>query len=403
MNDRVTCEAVMAAFVETDQLGNQQLFDEVAKQLGIPDEVRHASAPVGRAGKRYKLFERQCRWHQQSLRQAGVLERVDRGVWRLSDEARQSLTPAPSKRVLLAFSTELGCALWGNAEDVFGALGEQVTLAFTSPPYPLMKERAYGNVSQDAYVDWLLPILKPIVKCLRPGGSLVVNVGNDIFISGSPARSLWIERLTLAIHDLGMELMERFVWVSNKPPGPVLWASIKRVHHNVAYEHVLWFTNDPHKVIADNRRCLQPHSKEHLKLMHAGGERRRASYAGGAYTLRAGSFGAITPGAIARNVLEIPHKDRDQIPAREYAAAHGLPVHPAQMPVKLAEHFVRFLSEVGDLVVDPFGGTGTTGRAAELHQRRWIVTERCREYLMAGAQRFRASRGFKAAWEEVME
>ena len=53
MNDRVTCEAVMAAFVDTDQLGNQQLFDEVAKQLGIPDEVRHASAPVGRAGKRY--------------------------------------------------------------------------------------------------------------------------------------------------------------------------------------------------------------------------------------------------------------------------------------------------------------------------------------------------------------
>ena len=51
MNDRVTCEAVMAAFVDTDQLGNQQLFDEVAKQLGIPDEVRHASAPVGRAGK----------------------------------------------------------------------------------------------------------------------------------------------------------------------------------------------------------------------------------------------------------------------------------------------------------------------------------------------------------------
>lgn len=44
MNDRVTCEAVMAAFVDTDQLGNQQLFDEVAKQLGIPDEVRHVGA-----------------------------------------------------------------------------------------------------------------------------------------------------------------------------------------------------------------------------------------------------------------------------------------------------------------------------------------------------------------------
>ena len=56
MNDRVTCEAVMAAFVDTDQLGNQQLFDEVAKQLGIrfcrSKGLRLKSACVARLFKR---------------------------------------------------------------------------------------------------------------------------------------------------------------------------------------------------------------------------------------------------------------------------------------------------------------------------------------------------------------
>ena len=67
------------------------------------------------------------------------------------------------------------------------------------------------------------------------------------------------------------------------------------------------------------------------------------------------------------------------------------------MPSKLAEHFVRFLSEVGDLIVDPFGGWATTGRGAELNNRRWLVTERCREYLMAAAQRFAGAPGFQTS------
>ena len=397
---QVSCEHVAAPFVGREQMTNRELFDEIADSLGVPDEVRDERAPVGRSGARHNLFERRVRWHQQSLRRMGVLERVDRGVWRLSAQARAESTVAPRKVVLLAFSTDLGCALWGNAEDVFGGLGEQITLSFASPPYPLTKQRAYGNACEAEYVDWLVPILEPIVKHLRPGGNLVLNLGNDIFVQGSPARSLYIERLTLALHSrLGLALMDRFVWVGNKPPGPVQWASIKRVHHNASYEHVLWFTNDPMNVIADNRRCLRPHSPEHLKLMRAGGERRQATYAGGAYTLRRGSFGKETAGAIARNVLEIPHRDADQRPARAFAAAHGLPPHPAQMPLKLAEHFVRFLSDVGDLVVDPFGGGATTGRAAELNDRRWLVTERCREYLMAAAERFKGARGFTRAWE----
>lgn len=392
-------EAVMAPFVGRDHLTNRQLFEQLALQLNIPESVLNGRAPVGKDGKHHNLFARRVRWHQQTLKRLGVLERVERGTWRLSDKAGKELTPAPRKAVLLAFSTDLGCALWANAEDVFTGLGEQITLAFTSPPYPLAKQRAYGNVNQAAYIDWLLPILEPIVAHLRPGGSVVLNLGNDIFEPGSPARSLYVERLTLALHDnLGLHLMERFVWNNpTKPPGPVRWASIKRVHHNTAYEHVLWFTNDPALVIADNRRCLREHTKEHRRFVESGGVQQYARYADGAYSVRKGSYSVQTEGAIARNVLTIPHRCPDQQPARDFAAAHDLPTHPALMPAKLAEHFVRFLSEMGDLIVDPFGGWATTGRGAELHGRRWLVTERCREYLMAAAQRFRGAPGFQTA------
>lgn len=397
----LSAEAVMAPFVGRDRLTNRELFGQLALQLDLPESVLDARSPVGKSGKECNLFERKVRWHQQTLKHLGVLERVDRGTWRLSGEAQKELTPAPKRSVLLAFSTDLGCALWASAEDVFSGLGEEITLAFTSPPYPLAKQRAYGNVDQSAYIDWLLPIMEPVVKSLRPGGSIVLNVGNDIFMPGSPARSLYVERLTLALHDsLGLHLMERFVWHNpTKPPGPVQWASIKRVHHNTAYEHVLWFTNDPELVLADNRRCLQEHKEKHRRFVESGGVKRYARNTGGAYTLREGSFGAHTEGAIARNVLTIPHRCPDQQPARDFASANGLQAHPALMPVRLAEHFVRFLSETGDLIVDPFGGWATTGRGAELNGRRWLVTERCREYLMAAAQRFRDAPGFYSLME----
>jgi site-specific DNA-methyltransferase (cytosine-N4-specific) len=390
--------AVMAPFVGRDHLSNRELFEQLALSLDIPEPERQARVPVGKSGEVHNLFERKVRWYQQTLKRLGVLERVDRGTWRLSADARQKLTPAPRKAVMLAFSTTLGCALWGNAEDVFSNLGEQVTLAFTSPPYPLARQRSYGGVDRQHYVDWLLQVLEPVVACLRPGGSLVLNLGNDIFEPGSPARSLYIERLTLALHDrLGLHLMDRFVWHNPaKPPGPTQWACMRPLQHVGCYEHVLWFTNDPSRVLSNNRRCLQEHTQRHQRLMRSGGVRESANYADGAYSRRPGNFGGQTEGALPRNVLSIRHNDPSQKTAREFAAQHGLPVHPALMPLKLAEHFVRFLTEEGDLMVDQFAGWATSGLAAELNNRRWVIAERCREYLQVAAERFRGAPGFQA-------
>lgn len=347
---------------------------------------------------------RRCPWMrvrgcQQSLKRLGVLERMDRGKWHLSPKAREKLSPAPRKQVLIAFSTDLGVALWGNAEDVFGRLEDEITLALTSPPYPLAKQRAYGNVDQQAYVDWLCRMLEPVVARLRRGGNLALNLSNDIFEPGSPARSLYLERLTLALHDrLGLSLMDRYVWSNpSKAPGPVQWASLQRIHNNVGWEPVLWFSNDPLNAIADNRRVLLAHGERHQRLVAAGGEKRVAAFSGGAYRLREGSFGKETPGRLARNVLTIGHRDVDQEPAREFARQNGLPEHPAPMPLRLAEFFVNFLSEEGDLVVDLFGGYAATAKAAEQAGRRWLIVERCREYIAAAAERFKACPGYSVA------
>lgn len=385
--------------MEKGSLNNAALYEQLSLDLSLDPAYSESRAPVGRAQKQRNLYQRAVRWHQQTLKRMGVLERMERGQWRMTDKARKELTPAAPKRVLLAFSTDLGCALWGNAEDVFTRLDEDIALCFTSPPYPLAKQRAYGNVTQQAYVDWLVTMMEPIVRRLLPGGNIVLNLSNDIFEPGLPSRSLYLERVTLALHDrLGLHLMERFVWHNpSKPPGPVQWASLKRVQCNVAYEPILWFTNDPKRVIADNRRVLLPHTERHQKLLENGGEAREAVYAGGAYRLRDGSFGQKTEGRIPRNVLMVGHRDTDQEPARRYAKEHGLPAHPAPMPLRVAELIVEFLSEVGQLVVDPFGGSGTTGRAAENKQRRWLISERCREYLASGAERFRKCSGFECA------
>jgi site-specific DNA-methyltransferase (cytosine-N4-specific) len=63
-------------------------------------------------------------------------------------------------------------------------------------------------------------------------------------------------------------------------------------------------------------------------------------------------------------------------------------------PLSIPDFLVRFLSDVGDLVVDPFGGRITTGMAAERNGRRWLVAERVLDYVRAGGERFRDCDGF---------
>lgn len=396
-------QAVSEVFAEGGQMGNATLYRRVANRLGWSREQLEARTPVGRNGKRHSRAKRSVRWVQQTLKQMGLLERAARGVWRLTGEGRKrlQLRRIDAGYVMLACSTDLGVALWAECRTAFSRLEEPVVLALSSPPCPLRRARAYGNPPEHAWVDFICEAIEPVVRKLAPGGSLVLNLGNDVFLEGSPARSLYRERLVLALSErFGLSLMDTMPWVNySKPPGPTQWASIKRVQLNSAWEPIYWFTNDPQRVRADNRRVLEAHTETHQRLVAAGGERRDRTYSDGAHCLRAGtSFSHQTKGRIPRNVRQLGHACGSQRAYKAAARAAGLPVHGAPFPLRLAEFYIRFLTAPGDLVVDPFAGSLTVALAADLLGRHWIATEVIWEYLAGGGLRVDKRPGF--AWSE---
>lgn len=155
-----------------------------------------------------------------------------------------------------------------------------------------------------------------------------------------------------------------------------------------------WLTNDPRSLRSDNRRVLQAHSERHLKLIAQGGEQRHGEFSDGAYCVHPGRFGNQTEGKIPRNVLTFGHSCADQRQYKRDARAAGLPAHGAPMPLSLASFLVEYLSQPGDLIVDPFSGSFTTAKAAELLGRRWLCTEIMVQYVLGAANRFRAFNGF---------
>ncbi|CAB3731001.1 Modification methylase PvuII [Achromobacter xylosoxidans] len=382
-------------------LDNTTLYKRVAERAGVEHEQLAETVTI--KGQLHNVFQRAVRWHQQTLKHLGVLTRdqTSRGVWRFTEGLKNDLHRMQGGVKMVAFSTTLGVAIWGACEDVFPDLDTPIALCMTSVPYFLRKPRAYGNPSDESeYRDFVCRALEPVVQKLLPGGSIVLSITNDAFIPGLPSRSLYRERLLLDLHDrLGLHKMDEFIWHNpSKPPGPVQWASIQRVHLNTAYEPIYWLTNDPSRVRADNRGVLLPHTQRHQQFLDRvalqGYCDRDKTYGDGAYRLRKTSYNNKTEGRIPRNVLTFGHKCADTQQYRRDALRLGLPVHGAMMPLAVVEFFIRYLSREDDLVVDICGGTVKLGMAAENLRRRWVVVEWIYEYLRASAERFQSRPGY---------
>jgi DNA modification methylase len=387
--------AVLDEYLHAGNLPNEALYGSLCARGAVRPGAFQERVPIGSSGEQHSLAKRRVRWIQQTMRAMGLIERIpqQRGVWRATSKAKAELTPAQPKVVLLGFHTELGIGIWGNAADVLSRIDQPVSLFLTSPPYPLRQPRAYGNPGLSEYVDFITATLEPIMRTLAPGGVVALNVTNDIFVEGSPERSTYREELVLAIkRRCGLALMDTLIWHNpSKPPGPIQWASKQRMQLGVAYEQVLYFTNDPHLCKADNRRVLQPHSEAQRRLIERGGEKRHAINADGAYRLKPGSYGNATAGSIQRNVLSISHNCPSQRALRARTDALGLPRHGAVMPLKLARLLVEFFCPPGELVVDPFAGSFTTARAAEDSGRRWICGDKHLEYVLLGKHRMESA------------
>ena len=396
-------EPVLKAYADRQSLTNDELYRHLSDTCSITEAQWQERVPIGKSGEKHNLVRRRVRWIQQTLKKLDLIERVPqgRGVWRATEKAGKDLTIAMPDKVMLAFSTDLGIALWAKCESVFPRIDEPIHLVLSSPPYPLAIPRKYGGPTQAQYVDFICEALEPVMRHLVPGGAIALNISNDIFLSGSPARSLYREELVIALHRrLSLFKTDTLIWADkSKAPGPIQWASKQRFQLNTAWEPIYVFTNDPLRFRGNNQRVLQPHSERHLRLMARGGENRTTNYGDGANRLRPGSFSKVTAGRIPKNVLNFGHRCHDQNELRKIAADKGLPVHPATMPLALAKFLVEYLSEKGDLVADLFSGWLTTAAAAQELGRRWIASEAVLEYVFGASHRkeFTTAPGFSLA------
>ncbi|HIE7326121.1 TPA: winged helix-turn-helix domain-containing protein, partial [Enterobacter hormaechei] len=155
-------------------LSNDELYREVQRETGMSDAELHELKEFGSDKTRTSGVKHKVRWFQQTLRQAGVIERVPekRGVWRYSSKTKTNLHESWEKLCVVGFSTSLGASVFGNAYAFFSNITEQIHLCLTSPPYLLRNSRDYGHGGgrgEQVYIDWLLRILEPIVKQLVPG------------------------------------------------------------------------------------------------------------------------------------------------------------------------------------------------------------------------------------------
>lgn len=267
-----------------------------------------------------------------------------------------------------------------------------VDLVLTSPPYALHIKKAYGNASQEDYVAWFLPFAAEIKRVLKPDGSFVLNIGGS-WTPRSPTRSLYHYRLILALCDtVGFHLAQEFFWYNPaKMPAPAEWVTVRRVRVKDSVEYLFWLSPTQHPR-ADNTRVLTAYSKEMQRL------RRRVlekTLRPSGHKIRE-SFKNDNGGAIPSNLIQCGNNEASTAYFRGCKAL-GLKAHPARFPSPLPKFFVEFLTVPGDLVLDPFAGSNTTGAVCEKLQRRWIALEENREYLEGSRLRFWPELGKVAA------
>lgn len=285
------------------------------------------------------------------------------------------------------YMTHYGAAYVGDALELLQGLpDESIDLVLTSPPFALQRQKEYGNVDQDEYVDWLLSFTIEIKRVLKSTGSFVLDLGGA-YRRGRPVRSLYNYRVLIRMCDeLGWNLAEEFFWFNpSKLPSPIEWVNKRKIRAKDAVNTVWWLSKTDFPK-ADITKVLVPYS-ERMKLLLQNSDKYYSPKKRPSGHDISNRFAEDKGGAIPPNLLQIPNTESNSQYLR-YCQMVGITGHPARFPEKLPEFFIRFLTDVGDVVLDIFAGSNTTGAVAEALGRKWIAFEIDQSYLAASAFRF---------------
>jgi len=288
----------------------------------------------------------------------------------------------------LAYETAQGRAYIGDAVETLQAFcdDEEIDLIVTSPPFALSRPKEYGNSSQDEYVKWFQPFADEFWRVLKPGGSLVIDLGGA-WESGSPVKSIYQFELLVSLcrrPEQRFYLAQDFYWFNPaRLPSPAQWVTIERVRAKDSVNCIWWLSKSPNPK-ADNSKVTGAYGPAMQRLLETGTYNRGKRPSG--HVIKEG-FTKDRGGAIQPNLLVVSNTSNDGR-YREAVQRENLPIHPARFPEEVPRPFIEMLTDPDDLVLDPFAGSNVTGKVAEALSRRWMAIDIDSDYVQGGKHRF---------------
>ena len=250
-----------------------------------------------------------------------------------------------------------------GAEGMSELPDKSVKLVYGSPPYP-NAERDYGVWKSSEYLQKMDPFLSAAFDKLSDDGFLAINVKANREKSTSKTstkRSLVVEKMAILLEEqYGFSCVDIEIWVKDNPVPTGL-----RVACQDAYEQILWFSKAK-KWIINLDAIRRPYSDETIKLYDNTIYKPRTN--GLSYVRKEKIINPNPLGALPLNVIKGAVSSKQE-------------THQAVQPLYLPEKYIKACTNSGDIVLDPWMGTGTTGVAALKLGRRFIGFDVCEEYV----------------------
>lgn len=261
--------------------------------------------------------------------------------------------PKPSGELVSTVYTADAISMLRVMED------ESVDLVITSPPYAERRKEAYGGIPADKYVEWFLPISAELLRVLTPTGSFVLNIKEG---THKGERQTYVYELALALCKQGWLFMEEFMW-NKTNPFPTgnkkrLKDGFERCYHFAKTKKFKFFPNEV------RTKSLSKWAEDNERRKNKGAH--HTTNGSGMNMSRRIVGDLVRPS----NVLTMPTSSVNID-------------HPAVFPLGLPEFFIKLMTEPGDLVLDPFMGSGTTALAARKLGRRYEGVEMMERYIEA--------------------